>query len=281
MCLLKDFLKENYQILKDLKDCKNSVDTIFSKVLKISKLDLFLHLNREITILEKEKIDSFIKRRKSHEPLEYIFEEVFFYNLNLDINNSVLIPRVETEYLVEIISKNFLNKFKSLKNLKLLDLCSGSGAIGLSLKKEFSDLNVYLADISQKAIDLSRKNAKKNNLLVNFIKTDLFSNIFEKFDFIICNPPYISEKDFLNLDKSVKDFEPKLALVSHPSGLEFYEKLSNEIFSYLKPSGKLFLEMGFDQYEEVNKFFFNKKIKQKEVFLDLSYVKRFFFVEIE
>jgi release factor glutamine methyltransferase len=265
---------------KNVSNAKISAEYIFCHVLKIKKNDLFFYLEKEIKIEDGKKILRLIQRRAKKEPLDYIIKNQEFYNLNLMINKNVLIPRVETEILVDLISKKL--SCENLDGKILFDICTGSGCIGLALKKRFPKLKVFLSDISKKALQVAKTNAKKNDLNVFLKNSDLFCKFRNiKADFIVCNPPYVSKEEFLNLDFEVKNFEPKIALIAKDRGLEFYRRIEKESINYLNPHGRLFLEIGYRQKNDILNIFSDKKWKNKNVFQDFSNKDRFFFVEIE
>ncbi len=265
---------------KSIKNAKVSAEYLLSHILQINKSDLYLHSDKLISEKLEEEFNQLINRRAKKEPIDYILGEINFYGCNFLINTNVLIPRQETEILVDLLSK-VLEK-ENIKNKILFDICSGSGCIGISLKKKFKDLKVYLSDISKNALIVAKLNAKKNNVNVFFKNGNLlkpFTNL--KADYIVCNPPYVSQKEFLNLDEDVKSFEPKKALIAKDEGLEFYKKTEKEIFKFLRPKAKLFFEIGYKQKNDILNIFSSKKWKNKKVFQDFSGKNRFFFVEIE
>ncbi|NGX57032.1 MAG: Release factor glutamine methyltransferase [Candidatus Anoxychlamydiales bacterium] len=270
-----DFLKKN-----NVLDFKKVSEMLLSFILKCKRYDLFLNLNKNITSKEFNKYLLYLNEKILDKPIAYIINEVEFYNSVFYVDENVLIPRVETEGLVDLAIKKI--KETSYKDKVLIDLCSGSGAIGISIKKTLKDLKIYQADISLEALEIAKKNAQLNNVEIIFKEGDLllpFENI--KADFIICNPPYISKKEYDNLDKSVKNFEPKLALLAKDDGFDFYKRLEKMIPQYLKPCGKVFFEIGYMQKNEVFNIFSNKKWKNKEIIKDYYSNDRFFFLELD
>ena len=198
---------------------------------------------------DESKIDTIVDERIKGKPLAYILGNTDFYGRNYLVNSNVLIPRPETEILVE----NVINIIKSSQQkLKVLDLCTGSGVIGISIALE-THSNVHCSDISNDAIKVAKDNAIKNNANVRFILSDLFSNINEKFDIIVSNPPYIKNDDVEYLDREVRCFEPLLALVGGNTGLEIYEKIIKQAPKYLNKSGLLCFEIGIGQSQYVKK----------------------------
>ena len=189
-----------------------------------------------------------IEKRKEHVPLQYIINKQNFYGLDFYVDESVLIPRYDTENIVDRIVKDC----KENKCLSVLDLCTGSGCIAVSLKKSGFE-KVYAADISDKALAVAKHNAKLNNADIIFLQSDLYENFPKeiRFDIIVSNPPYISTDEIARIEKQVRDFEPKLALDGGRDGLDFYKKIINLSKNFLNNKGRLYLEIGYDQSKDV------------------------------
>lgn len=195
----------------------------------------------------KGNIDEAIKRLNNGEPVQYIVGNVDFYKSNFIVNKNVLIPRFETEELVQ----NTINFIKEYINKpKVLDIGTGSGAIAISIKKEI-DSNVYATDISKEALEVAKENAKRNNVDINFINTNIYDGINEKFDVVISNPPYIRYDE--EIDEIVKNNEPHIALYADNNGLYFYEEILKNIKNILNDKYLIAFEIGKDQAEEINK----------------------------
>ncbi len=206
----------------------------------------------------KSKLQENLKRLAAGEPVQYILGTTNFYGYDFYVNNSVLIPRFETEGLVEK-TINYL-KESNLKNPNILDIGTGSGCIAITLKKEL-ECNVTAIDISKEALEVAKKNAKLNNVQINFINSDLFTNVTEKFAVIISNPPYVAYED--EVEDIVKDNEPAIALYADNHGIAIYERIFKEAKNYLKPQSLIALEIGAYQKkaltELVCKYFPNSK----------------------
>lgn len=188
-------------------------------------------------------------------PLQYITNTQEFMKMSFFVNDNVLIPQPDTEILVE----ETIKIAKRIKKPTILDLCTGSGAIAVSLKKYLQDSIVYASDISPKALEVAKKNAKNNNVEINFFESDLFENLPNiKFDIIVSNPPYIKKDLIKTLDKEVQN-EPRLALDGGIDGLDFYRKIVNDGYHYLKYNSYLCLEIGYDQKEEVMEIIKNER----------------------
>jgi release factor glutamine methyltransferase len=242
---------------KNILEPRLSAEWLLCDVLKMSRMDLYMHFDRPLTTQELDAYREYIKRRSLSEPVAYILGTQPFCGLNLNVSKDVLIPRPETEELVELCLKILKDK----ASIKGLDLCTGSGAIALSIKKMRNDIEMFASDISEKALSVAKSNAKKHELDISFVHSDLFSAIDEKFDFIVSNPPYIKTDVVLSLDKDVKDFEPKLALDGGVTGLDIYEKIARQAKDFLNPEGLIFLEIGYDQENQVRSIFENYGFK--------------------
>ena len=209
-------------------------------------------------------------------PEAYRLGEVEFYNCRILLNQNVLIPRQESEILV----LHALERLKGHKGGTLLDLCTGSGCLGLAIKKARPDLHVILSDISSPALECAKNNAQLNLLDVEFLEGDLLAPLGSRsIDFLICNPPYISESEYENLDSSVKDYEPKVALVAGIYGLDFYSRLSISLKEHINKGGKVFFEIGKDQGQQALNLFSDPFWKKKEVIKDWAGHDRFVFLE--
>jgi len=242
-------------------------EDIIAHVLKLKRMDLYLQFDKPVVEAELSIIRVFLRRCGKGEPLEYVTGEVDFFGCNIKIGPSVLIPRPETEILVEMISKR-------VQGGSLWDLCTGSGCIGISLKKARPELSVTLSDISADALALASENAQLNGVDVEILRGDLLAPFQgRKADYVVCNPPYISQNEYGHLDPSVREFEPKLALVGGEKGTEFYERLARELPAYLNPGAQVFFEIGADQGEALKKIF-----PQGELHRDWAGHPRFFFL---
>lgn len=199
--------------------------------------------------LPSDKLEDGIKRLNNGELVQYIVGNVDFYGYKINVNKNVLIPRFETEELVfktiNLIKKN-LNE-----NIKVLDIGTGSGCISISLKKEIPGLDITAVDISEDALVVAKNNALENNCEINFIKSDLFNNIDDKYDLIISNPPYISyDEQIMDI---VKKNEPHLALYAKNNGLYFYEEIIKNSSNYLNDKNIIAFEIGYLQANEIKK----------------------------
>lgn len=248
---------------------------LLSRVVEYDTLNLLNHLDE---VINEEKIELYkklIDARLNNKPTQYIVGTTEFYGLELIVNESVLIPRFETEELVENSLKIIENKFR--EEVKVLDLCCGSGAIGLTIKNKLPKAKVKMSDISREALQVAEANRNKLNLDVEIIESDLFNNINEKFDVIISNPPYIAEDE--EIDDLVKNNEPHLALYGGKNGLDYYERILSKISNYLTDDFLIAFEIGATQKDAIieiaNKYLGNINITSKK---DLSDKDRMIFI---
>jgi release factor glutamine methyltransferase len=234
----------------------------FEHFAKTSKQDLLLKPDE---ILPDEVVTSLTKALKkllTHEPIQYIINEAWFYNLKFYVTNDVLIPRPETEELVhEVINFLKINNGKSV-----LDIGTGSGCISISIKKYIPNANVMAIDVSEAALEVAKKNATTNNIAIDFRTTDFLDEnnyaAFEKFDVIISNPPYIPEDEKNILDKNVTAYEPHLALfVPQKDSLIFYRKILSFAENHLNQNGRIFLETHENLAKETAALFIEKNYK--------------------
>jgi release factor glutamine methyltransferase len=240
-------------------------EELLAHALRLKRMDLYLLFDKPIEEKELALIRELLKRCAKQEPLEYVLGEIDFFGAQIKVDRRALIPRQETEILVERVSKKLRGKV-------LWDICTGTGCIGISLKKKHPELDVTLSDISQEALELASMNAKLNSVDVLLLQGDLLAPfVGQKADIIICNPPYISQKEFEALDMSVRGFEPKLALLGGERGSEIYEKLSTVLPQYLNDGAQVFFEIGKDQGPILKALF-----PDGELFMDWSGHPRFF-----
>ncbi len=220
-----------------------------------------------VTKEQTEQAMRYAKERAKKIPLAYVFSDMDFYGYSFNVNSNVLIPRPETEELVMCAIKDITS------NSKVLDLCSGSGVIGIVVNLK-TNAQVTLVDVSDKAIEISKLNAEKLGAKVNFINSNMFENVQGKFDFIISNPPYIKREDIKSLQQEVKN-EPILALDGGESGLDFYKIIVNSAHNYLNDNGALFLECGIGQAGEIASLLQQtKEYKNVEIIKDVNDIER-------
>ena len=227
-----------------------SLSFVYRSLKNLSFTDFVFALQQEVTEEEKQFVEEIFKKLAAHIPAQYIIGHAEFFGMQLKVDERVLIPRPETEELVELILAENLKD-----NLKVLDIGTGSGAIALALAKNRPDWSVTAADISQDALDLSLENANAQNLNLSFIKSDCFSEISSKYDIIVSNPPYISREDQEEVGLNVLHSEPHLALFADEDGLAIYRRIAEDSKDYLNDGGKIYLEIGYKQGQSVPALF--------------------------
>lgn len=259
--------------------CRRDIQEILAFVLKMKKEDLFLSFSVAIETSSLDLIEKLLKERVAGKPLAYLLGYVDFYGCRIAVDSSVLIPRVETEILLEKV----LDKIKYRSVGTVFDICCGSGCLGIAFKKQRKDTKVYLSDLSEFALNVANENAKLNDVEVICLDGDLLDPFkgVPKADLVFCNPPYISDKEYFNLESSVKDFEPRMALTSGPSGLEFFKRLSVELPMHLNSKALVALEIGFSQKKSVIEIFSTPLWRHIYCEQDYAGLDRFIFLEVE
>ena len=227
-----------------------SLSFVYRSLKNLSFTDFVFALQQEVTEEEKEFVEEIYTKLANHIPAQYIIGHAEFFGMQLKVDERVLIPRPETEELVELILAENLKD-----NLKVLDIGTGSGAIALVLAKNRPDWSVTAADISQDALELATENANVQNLNLSFIKSDCFSEISSKYDIIVSNPPYISRADEVEVGLNVLHSEPHLALFADEDGLAIYRRIAEDSKDYLNDGGKIYLEIGYKQGQSVPALF--------------------------
>ncbi len=265
----------------------NETELLFTEVLGCTRTELYLGKNR---LLSREiclQISRVLKRRLSGEPLEYILGYTEFMGLVFAVNPDVLIPRPDTEVLVETVLNYIINSpVYQFQKPRILELGTGSGCIAVSLAKRLSEADITATDISQAALDIAEANARKNAVegSISFFYSDLFGSpriALDKYDFIISNPPYIKKNIIPALAFEVQH-EPRLALDGGEDGLDFYRRIFREAPKHLSPDGFLIMEIGFDQKEELEKIIRSLQIFEvKEIIKDYNNINRVLVLKIK
>ena len=219
-----------------------SLSFVYRSLKNLSFTDFVFALQQEISEEERQFVEDIYRKLANHIPAQYIIGHAEFFGMHLKVDKRVLIPRPETEELVELILAENLKE-----NLKVLDIGTGSGAIALALSKSRPDWTITAADISQDALDLAIENAEIQNLNIFLKKSDCFSEISSKYDIIVSNPPYISRSDESEVGLNVLHSEPHLALFADEDGLAIYRRIAEEVKNYLGDGGKIYLEIGYKQ----------------------------------
>ena len=255
---------------RNIESPRINAELLLAHTLSCKRLDLYLSYDRPLNEDEVNIYREFIRRRSKYEPLQYIIGKVEFFGLEFIVNPSVLIPRQETEILVETI----INSFKKEDNLKILDIGVGSGNISVSVAKHLHNSKITATDISEQALTTAKNNAEMNSVSekINFINHNILKDdLNEEFDIIVSNPPYISEKEFPELKDELKVYEPKSALTDFSDGLNYFKVISSKAKSLLKNNGKIFFEVGQGQSEDVEKIL--RENNFKEILIVKDYLK--------
>lgn len=246
---------------KYIENPKLDSEYIISYVLGMSRLELNLHQEDEVAEDDLALIQSMISRRKKNEPLQYIIGETDFYGLTFKVNEHVLIPRPETELLIEKIVKE--NPVAD----NILEIGTGSGAIAITLAANIKNTKIMAVDISEEALQIARENAIKNKVNINFCFSDVYENVTGKYDLIVSNPPYIPGEEYQYLSREIREYEPSIALLADDSGLAFYKKILSSAKDYLTKKGKIYFEIGYSLSKSI------KKVAEKNGFRNIETVK--------
>ncbi|OHB51557.1 MAG: protein-(glutamine-N5) methyltransferase, release factor-specific [Planctomycetes bacterium GWF2_41_51] len=241
-----------------------TAELLLSFILNMQRIELYMNFDKEVEKTNLEKLRELVKRCLNNEPVQYLIGRTEFYSLSLKVSKDCLIPRPETELLVERAIE-FLRTRTGPQHV--CDLCTGSGCIAVSIAKNFPQAAIIATDICDKALSIAAENIAKYNLgeKIHLLHGDLFKPIIDQldgkeFDLIVCNPPYISLPEYENLDQKVKSHEPKLALEAGPEGLDIYRRIAAEVGSHLKKDGLLLLEIGYLQGKAVKQLLDDTKI---------------------
>lgn len=268
-------LSTEYLQKKGVESPRANAEILLAEILKCKRLELYLAFDKPLAENEVQIYREAIRKRGLRIPLQYIVGNVEFYGLNLIVNENVLIPRPETELLVEKI----INESDKSAYLKILDIGVGSGNISLAIIKNLPNSKVVAIDISEAALAVAKQNAELNSLqdkveyrLFDIMNDDLHT--LGKFDLIISNPPYVSGKDFETLEPELKIHEPKIALSDNSDGLSFYKRIIEVSDQILNKPGKIYFELGIDQSAQVQKYFEEINFNNIKITKDYSGIDR-------
>ena len=244
----REAMQEGEKILQEagIVDAKNDAWLLLAMVCKVDHTYYYMHMEEELMSEQQDEYRVVIRKRAEHVPLQYITGEQEFMGLTFKVNSNVLIPRQDTETLVE-------EALKVIRpGMKVLDMCTGSGCILISILKNVLNVEGVGCDISKQALIVAKENAKLNNVVATFERSDLFDHVTETFDVIVSNPPYIRTEEIATLMPEVCQFEPVGALDGKEDGLFFYRKMIAESSKYLNPNGVILFEIGYDQGQDVS-----------------------------
>ena len=260
---------------ENIPDAKVDARILLEYACKTDRNALFLHGDMEVKDEDEKTYLELLSKRIMHIPLQYLTGEQEFMGLTYKVNESVLIPRQDTECLVEIVLKHLHD------GMRILDMCTGSGCILISLLHYSNDCEGVGVDLSEEALNVARDNAERlsNNgisdkMNVNFVHSDLFENIDGNFDIIVSNPPYIKTEVIKGLMPEVRDYEPMMALDGMEDGLYFYRKIISSAKEHLSRGGQLFFEIGYDQGQEVSDLMRKEGYTDVEILKDLAGLDR-------
>lgn len=268
-------LTTNFFEQKGIDSARLNAELLLAETLKCKRLDIYLAFDKPVKDEEVNHFREFVKRRGNREPLQYILGYVEFYGLTFLVNKDVLIPRQETEILIETI----VNQTDNEARLNIMDVGTGSGIIAVCLAKHLPNAKIVAVDKSPEALLIAAQNAEKNNVAerITFIKNDVLNsllNIDEKFDLIVSNPPYVSQKEFSSLQKEIVAHEPDFAVTDFSDGLTFYRKIIESSKAHLNENGKIFFEVGAGQAEQVKSIFEENIFSSIQIWKDYGGIER-------
>lgn len=254
----------------EIEDANLDAWLLLEYVSGISRSWYFIHEDEEISENDIEEYQILIEQRGKHIPLQQLTKEAYFYGMKFFVNENVLIPRQDTEVLVEQV----LSLSKEKENLKLLDMCTGSGCILLALLANLKQASGTGVDLSEKALEVAQRNSKELGIEVSWVQSDLFDKVSGSYDIIVSNPPYIETSVIEGLMDEVKLYEPRMALDGTEDGLFFYREITMQAGKYLKNNGILAFEIGYNQGKAVSEFMKENGYKEVQVLQDLAGLDR-------
>lgn len=265
--LVRDIIKKAQNTLEAAGIADSQVDSwlLAEFVFGITRAKYYADMQMTVDEKDAEKYNELVNQRAGHIPLQHLVGTQEFMGLTFKVNENVLIPRQDTELLVENVADCLGNGKRTV-----LDMCTGSGCIAVSIDRLSKDSKVTAVDISEKALEVAQENNRFNNANVTFIQSDLFTNVTGRYDIIVSNPPYIRTDEIPKLMEEVKSHEPVMALDGMEDGLYFYKKICNEASDYLNDNGKIFFEIGYDQGDDVSEILRKNRFCNIEVLKDLS-----------
>ncbi len=255
--IIKDILNwtTNYFKDRDIDAARITCELLLGKALSLPRINLYINYDRPLSQDELALFKSYIKRRVTGEPTQYIIGTQEFWSLTFKVSPAVLIPRADTEALVQAVIDDV--RGKGAKSVSIIEIGTGSGAVSIAIARELQhlDLTIKAVDVSRKALEVAKENAAANGVgdIIDLVESDSFANIHddERYDMIVSNPPYISREFFDTLDKTVKDHEPAIALYGGIDGLDFYKDIFVTGSKYLNQNGKIFVEIDYRKEPEI------------------------------
>ena len=257
------------QYLKDrrIESPRLHAELLLSHILGLKRIELYTHHDQQVSKPELDKLHALVKRAGLNEPIAYLVGKTEFYSIEIEVSQDCLIPRPETELLVQRAIE-FLRMRDGTQSV--CDLCTGSGCIAVAIAKNFPQANIIATDISDQALSIANRNVEKYKLSdrVKLLSGDLFDPVIPqldtgKFDVVISNPPYVSQPEYEKLEKNVKEYEPQIALLAGEDGLDIYKRIIEKIDMFLKPQAALMLEIGYAQGPAVRELLENMQCFSK------------------
>jgi release factor glutamine methyltransferase len=248
----------------DILDARNDAWLLLAMACQIDHTFYYVHMDEQMDPDQLNNYDTLIRKRGEHVPLQYITGEQEFMGLRFHVNSNVLVPRQDTETLVEEALKRIV------PGMKVMDMCTGSGCVLISILKNCKGVQGWGFDVSKQALLVAKENAKLNDVAANFERSDLFENVMDKFDVIVSNPPYIPTDEIMTLMPEVAQFEPVIALDGKEDGLYFYRKIIAGCREFLNPDGMVLFEIGCEQGAAVSKMLHYAGFSDVQVIQDLT-----------
>lgn len=275
---LKKYFKTELSELYTDSETDFLYSVFIEKISGLNQIQQRMMSDQQLSDVNKNQFQNILSELKTGKPYQHILGETEFYGMIFFVNENVLIPRPETEELLEIAISKIQNSASKIKGFKILDIGTGSGVIPLVLKKHFPNAEISSIDFSEKALEVAKRNAEFHQLEVNFIHSDYLNfNLNETYDVIISNPPYIGIEEEIDIEDSVKGFEPTMALFSPTSdALIFYKKIAEDSIKFLNKNGLLFLEINQKLGQETLELY-QGLFSHVELVKDLSENDRFIF----
>ena len=247
---------DNYFSLNGFENPRIEIEWLLEEILNCKKVDLYLRYEEQLSLKQLNKLHTWMNRRIKKEPIQYIIGKCEFYGRSFIVNKDVFIPRAETETLINIV----LSILGNIPGQNILDICTGSGSIAVTLAKELNKANISAIDISKKALEVAMINARRHKVDINFEQLDILKTTYNhKMDMLVCNPPYIPISEMGMLMEDIRLYEPEIALTDGNDGLLFYKRISKLAPTIVKPGGQIVLEVGLNQHPTLVKNIFGVK----------------------
>ena len=247
---------DNYFSLNGFENPRIEIEWLLEEILNCKKVDLYLRYEEQLSLKQLNKLLTWMNRRIKKEPIQYIIGKCEFYGRSFIVNKDVFIPRAETETLINIV----LSILGNIPGQNILDICTGSGSIAVTLAKELNKANISAIDISKKALEVAMINARRHKVDINFEQLDILTTTYNhKIDMLVCNPPYIPISEMGMLMEDIRLYEPEIALTDGNDGLLFYKRISKLAPIIVKPGGQIVLEVGLNQHPTLVKNIFGVK----------------------